>query len=84
MFLEVPSPLQHDFRSWHDNFYHLHPKYVFRLEKLGFIPSIFLYLKADLPLCVSCIFGKARIRKCRTKLDKSGSIRKETDDKPGD
>ena len=42
MFPEVLSPLQQEFKSWHDKLSHLHPKSMFRLAKLGVLPSIFL------------------------------------------
>ena len=38
MFPEVPLPLQHGFIYWHDNMSHLHPKSMFRLAILGFLP----------------------------------------------
>ena len=83
MFSEVLSPLQQEFKYWHDNLSHLHPKSVFRLAKLGVLPSIFLYLKDDVPLCVPLMFGTARKRQQRTKWKKSGSIRKKTNNNPG-
>ena len=33
---------------------------MFILEKVGFLPSIFIDLKDDVRLCTSCIFGIAR------------------------
>ena len=56
---------------------------MFRLAKLGVLPSRFLRLKGDVPLCESCMFGTERRRKWRKKWNKSGSIRKETDNNPG-
>ena len=56
---------------------------MFRLAKLGFLLSIFLYLKGDVTLCASCIFGKERRRKRIKKGNKSGYIRQETDNNPG-
>ena len=38
MFPEVQSPLQQEFKSWNDKLSHLHPKSMFRLVKIGFIP----------------------------------------------
>ena len=43
---------------------------MFRLAKLGFLQSIFLDLKEDVPLFVSCMFVTARRRKCITKGNK--------------
>ena len=51
MFSEVLSPLQQEFKSCHDKLSHLHPKSIFRIEKLEVIPSRFLNLKDDVPLC---------------------------------
>ena len=56
---------------------------MFRLSKLGVLPSRFLYLKGDVPLCTSLIFGTERKREKITKGNKTGSIRKETDNNPG-
>ena len=56
---------------------------MFRLAKLGVLPSIFIDLKDDVPICESYIFGTSRRIQLRTNGDKSGSIRNETDNKPG-
>ena len=56
---------------------------MFREEKLGVLPSRFISLKYFVPLCASFIFGTERRSKWKTKGNKSGSIRKETDNKPG-
>ena len=76
MFPEMLSHLQQEFKSYHAKLYHLHPKYMFRLEKLGVLPSILLELKDDVPLCESCMFLREKIRKRKTKGNKLGSIRK--------
>ena len=34
MFSEVLSPLKHELKSWNDNLSHIHPKSMFRIEKL--------------------------------------------------
>ena len=57
---------------------------MFKLVKLGVLPSRFLDLKDDVPLFASCMFETSRIRQCITKGKKSGSIRKGTDHNPGD
>ena len=41
IFPEVLSTLQQGFKYWHEKLYHLQTKSMFRLEKIGFIPSIF-------------------------------------------
>ena len=56
---------------------------MFRLEKLVFLTSKFIYLNYDVPLCASCMFGTSSRRQCITKGNKSGSIKKETDNNPG-
>ena len=83
MFPEVLSPLQHEFRSWHDNLSHLHPKSMLRLEKLGVLPPIFLDLKYDVPLCESCIFITSKSMQWIKKGNKSWSKSKYTENKPG-
>ena len=55
---------------------------MFRLAKIGFLPSRFLYLKYDVPLFASFMFGTSMGRKWITKGKKSGSIIKETDNHP--
>ena len=53
------------------------------MAKLGVLPSIFLDLKDDVTLCVSFMFVTASRSQYITKGNKSGSIRKETDNNPG-
>ena len=84
MFPEVLPPLQQEFKFWHDKLSLLHPKSMFRLSKLGVSPSIFLDLNYDEPLCSSLMFVTSRRRQCITKGNKSRSISKDTDNKPGD
>ena len=83
MFPEVLSNLQYEFKSWNEKLYRLRPKSMFRLAKLGVLPSIFLDLKDYVPLCESCMFGTSRKNQLITNGNKSGSIRNETDNKPG-
>ena len=56
---------------------------MFILAKIGSPPSIFTYLKEDVPLCASFMFGTTMIMKYITKGKKSGPIRKETYNKTG-
>ena len=56
---------------------------MFRLEKLGVLPILFLDLKYDFPLCVSLIFGTPRRKKWKIKWKKSLSIHKDIGDKMG-
>ena len=51
MFPEMLSPLQQEFKFWHEKLCQLNPKYMFRLEKLGVLPERFLDLKDDVTLC---------------------------------
>ena len=83
MFPEFLSPLQQEFKSWHDKLSHIHPKSMFILEKLGFLPPIFTYLKDCVPFFVSWILETEGSRKWITKRNKSGSIRKYSDNKQG-
>ena len=68
MHIEVLSHLQQEFKSRNYRLSHLHTKYMFRLVKYGIHLSIFLYLKDDMPLCASCMFGTEKIRKWTTKV----------------
>ena len=60
MFPEVISYLQQEFKSWHENISHLHPKSMSRLAKLGVLPSIFIELKYDVRLFESYMFVTKR------------------------
>ena len=82
MFTEVLSPLQQKIKPWHEKLSHLHPKSMFRLAKLGFFPSIFLYLKDDVTRCASCMFETTSRMQWITRGKKLGPISKETDNKP--
>ena len=62
MFIEVLSPLQQESEYGHNKLSHLHTKYMFRLAKLGLLPSIFLYLNNDVHIFASWMFGKESIR----------------------
>ena len=55
---------------------------MFILVTPGVLPSRFLHLKDDVPLCESLIFVAERISKWRTKGKKPGYIRKETGNNP--
>ena len=57
---------------------------MFKLAKLGVLPSRFIALKADVNLCASWMFGTARTRQKITKGKKSRSIEKGTENNPGD
>ena len=55
---------------------------MFRLEKRGVIPKLFLDLKYDLTIFASCMFGTASRLKWIIKGNKLGSICKDTENKP--
>ena len=81
MFPEVLSPLQQEFKSWHGKLSHLQPKFMFILEKLGFLLSIFIDLKDDVPLFPPHVFLTEHRRQQRKKGGKPGSISKDTENK---
>ena len=81
IFLKMLSLLQQEFKSWNDKLSILHPKPMFRLEKMGVLSSSFLDLNQDVTPFTSWIFGTARRRQWRKKVNISGSIRKETENK---
>ena len=70
IFPEVISPLQQEFKYWNEKLSHLHPKSIFRLAKLGILPSIFIELKYDLRLCASCMIVTASRMQWITKVNK--------------
>ena len=76
MFPEMLSHLQQELKSWHDKLSHLHPKSMFILAKLGFLPSEFIDLNDFVPLCAPCMFETEMRRQWITKGNKSGSTRK--------
>ena len=55
---------------------------MFRLAKLGVLPSILLDLKDDLTLFASCMFEASRRSQCISKGKKSGYTIKENDNEP--
>ena len=81
MFTGVISPLKKYFKSWHDKLSRLHPKYMFRLAKLGILPKFFLDFKYYRPLYLSCVFGTANRIQWRTKREKLVSMCKGNDNK---
>ena len=78
------SPLQQEFMSWHHRLYHLPYRILFRLSSLSFLPKQLIECRNQPPLCVACQFGQAHRRPWRTKGQKSGSIRRPEQTKPGD
>ena len=76
MFPEVLSHLQHEFKFCNDKLSYLHPKSMFRLEKLGVLPELLLDLKDDVPLCLSCVFLTSRTLQCIKKIRNQGPYAK--------
>ena len=60
MFPDVLPPLQQELTSWNDKLSHLHPKSMFRLEKLDVLPRRLLDLQYYVTLCALQMFGTAR------------------------
>ena len=56
---------------------------MFRLAKLGVLPSGFIELKYNVRLCASYMFVTSRMMQWITKVNKSESISKDTENKPG-
>ena len=84
MFPEVLSLLKSESKSWNNKLSHLHPKSLCRIAKPRVLPSVSLDLKDDVTFCASCMFVTTSRRQLTTKGNKSGSIRKETENNPGD
>eukprot|EP00984_Skeletonema_dohrnii_P034934 scaffold34438_cov244-Skeletonema_dohrnii-CCMP3373.AAC.1 len=80
----ILSPAQQELLSWHHRLYHLNFKRIFNLARLGFLPKILLECESSVPLCLECQFGQAHRCPWRSKGKKSGTIRKESETKPGD
>jgi hypothetical protein len=81
------SPLQEEFLALHERLWHLPFPTMFRLVKLGFLPSKFRKLKNKAPPCVSCLFGQAHRKPWRfkkTKLGGTTSLRGDDITDPGD
>ena len=53
------SPLQEEFVALHERLWHLPFSVMFRLVRIGFLPSKFRKLQNKAPPCVSCLFGQA-------------------------
>ena len=78
------SPAQQELLSWHHRLYHLSFDKLFKLVKLGLLPKSLLGCEETRPICLECQFGAAKRRPWRHKGKKSGTIRKDSEKKPGD
>jgi len=85
MQISTPQTLdsdQREFMELHCKLSHLPFPAMIVLAEKGKIQKKYAKLKHRLPICMSCIFGKAHRKPWRSKGSK-GSIRKESDDAPG-
>ena len=85
MQISTPQTLdsdQREFMELHCKLSHLPFPAMIVLAEKGKIKKKYAKLKHRLPICMSCIFGKAHRKPWRSKGSK-GSIRKESDNAPG-
>jgi hypothetical protein len=61
----IPETDQAEFLQWHHRLGHISPKKIRKLAQLGILPN--KLSKCKVPLCTSCLFGKATRRPWRTK-----------------
>ncbi len=80
---EILTSDEEEFMHWHHRLHHLPAKHMLRLAKADILPKKFLKLKR-IPKCASCAFGQAHRRSWRTKGQAGGSIRSNSEVKPGD
>ena len=73
--------LKQRFLSWHELLNHFPQKDIFQIFDQSILPSEFAQLKADIPLCASCIYGKAH-RKAWSTCGKKLNIRRDTENAP--
>jgi len=81
------SPIQQEFLSWHNRLFHMPFYRMYKLIKMGVLPKrlekCFNEHHSKI-VCISCQFGKAHRRPWRTKGSPGGSIRKASEQNPGD
>ena len=78
------SPVQQEFISWHNRLFHMPFYRMYKLIKIGILPKRLAKAEQSKIVCIACQFGKAHRRPWKTKGSTGGSIRKETEQKPGD
>ena len=66
------SPLQEEFLALHERLWHLPFSVMFRMVKLGLLPSKFRKLKNKAQPCVSCLLGQAHRKPWKFKRTKTG------------
>ena len=70
------------FLRWHHRLGHISPKKIRLLAKLGLLPTTLDNCRV--PLCTSCLFGKATRRPWRGKTSKNQVTKAKTVTRPGD
>ena len=78
---------QRELIALHNKLNHLPFPSMIKLEEIGKIPKKLAKLKDCLPVCMSCVFGRAQKRPWRFKSKKGGTsskIRKDNGVNPGD
>ena len=76
------SPPKQRLLIWHKRLSHFPKKNIFQLVDQGILPSEFVQLKVNRPICASCTFGQAHGKDWRTHGKKS-TITKDTDNTHG-
>ena len=66
---QIPQDVQAEFLQWHHQLCHVSPKKIWMLAKLNILPSRLAH--CNIPLCTSCLFGKATHRPWQHKAAKS-------------
>lgn len=85
-FLANPTSLTDLDKEWLHHHYalnHLSRDDMYKLARANVLPKKFLRYKNSAPFCASCAFGKGHRRQWRFKGKKHGTIRKLSDNKPG-
>jgi len=70
-----------EFLQWHHRLGHLSPNKIRIMAKNGVLPK--RLSKCAVPMCTSCLYGKATKRAWRGKTRKSQAFKKETLTEPG-
>ena len=78
----MPQDASALFLRWHHRLGHISPKKIRLLAKLGFLPTTLDNCRV--PLCTSCLFGKATRRPWRGKTSKNQVTKAKTVTRPGD
>jgi len=71
-----------EFLRWHHRLGHLSPERIQKIAEIGLLPR--RLAKCEVPLCTSCLYGKATRRPWRTKASEQASNRIPAVHAPGD